>query len=176
MEDKTFFEDFKAFQEECQIIPLDSTAKIGKYSFKYASLGSIIRIVRPILHKHNFIQYWKCEESGAVTCVLEHKSGEDLTTSTVMIKSPDDPKQQGAAITYARRYSLVALLGIVAEEDKDAPSGDTVKKKMSSVAFQKACDRIKEGNKDVIKDCLLYLNVSEDQKDKLAELEFEYNG
>lgn len=190
--EKTFFEDFKKFQQDMPELKLNATAKIktakGEYSFKYADLTSILKIARPLLHKNNFIQYWECKENGAVTCVLEHENKEekavsgmllydrgDIRTSTVMIKSGDDPKNQGAAITYAKRYSLVALLGLT-DQDKDAPPADTVKKKMSHIAFETACNRIKEGDQNVVKDCLLHLNVSEDQKDKLAELEFQYNG
>ena len=183
--EKTFFEDFMNFQKECEIIPLDSKATIGKYSFKYASLGSIIRIVRPILHKNNFIQYWKCKESGAVTCVLEHRHDETIgislqknthVKSSVMIKSSDDPKQQGAAITYAKRYSLVALLGIVAEEDKDAPSNQTKNKpKLTSKAFEQAKDRITKGDQNVAKQCLLHFDLTEKQEEELVNLELEYN-
>ncbi len=183
MEDKTFFEDFRKFQKECEIIPLDLTAKIGKYSFKYASLGSIIRIARPILHKYNFIQYWECKESGAVTCVLEHKekdqefSGHDkFRTSTVMIKSNDDPKTQGAAITYAKRYSLVALLGIVAEEDKDAPAREgKTKPKISDKAMNQVKQKIVDGEKNITKECLLHFDLTEKQQEEIMNLELEYS-
>ncbi len=189
MEDKTFFEDFRKFQDECPVIPLNAeasfpTKKGGLFKFKYADLASILKVVRPVLSKNNLLVYWKCKESGAVKCVLEHTPSklEDISlvknknkrTSTVMIKSNDDPKTQGAAITYAKRYSLVALLGIVAEEDKDAPPEE--KKSMSAKAFGDACERIKRGDNDVIKQCLLFFNVTEQQKDKLVELEFKYNG
>ncbi len=186
--EKTFFEDFMNFQKECEIIPLDSTAKIGKYSFKYASLGSIIKIVRQALHKNNFIQYWECKESGAVTCIIEHISSnkeetfsgqlivnDHIRTSTVMIKSSDDPKQQGAAITYAKRYSLVALLGIVAEEDKDAPPNQTKNKpKLTAKAFEQAKDRIVKGEQNVTKQCLMHFDLTEEQNEELVNLDLEY--
>jgi len=184
--EKTFFEDFMSFQKECETIPLDSIAKIAKYSFKYASLGSIIRIVRPILHKYNFIQHWECKKSGAVTCVLEHLNDGVITGislqknthikhSTVMIKSSDDPKQQGAAITYAKRYSLVALLGIVAEEDKDAPPNQTKNKpKLTTKAFEQAKDRIVKGEQNVTKQCLMHFDLTEKQNEELVNLDLEY--
>lgn len=177
MEDKTFFEDFRKFQDECPKINLNAEASIptkkgGIYKFKYADLGGILDVVRPILSKNNLMVYWTCNLDGSVTCVLCHGFGK--IESTCHVKAGDDPKQQGAAITYAKRYSLVALLGIVAEEDKDAP--EPKKKIMSTKLFNDACKRIEKGDMDVIKDCLLYLNVSEEQKEKLVELEFQYNG
>ncbi len=174
--ENTFFEDFKKFQQECPVIPLDSTAQIGKYSFKYASLGSILKIVRPLLHNSNMIVHWHCEESGAVICRIEHVSSH-LLESTCLIKSSDDPKQQGAAITYAKRYSLVALLGIVAEEDKDAPDNQTnTKPKISDKAFNQVKDKIINGKKDITKQCLLHFDLSQKQHDELLNLELEYNG
>ena len=38
-----------------------------------------------------------------------------------LVKS--DPQSQGSAVTYARRYSYMAALGLVADEDDDGNSG-----------------------------------------------------
>jgi hypothetical protein len=35
------------------------------------------------------------------------------------------PKRMGAALTYARRYALFALVGIAGEDDLDAPDLNT---------------------------------------------------
>lgn len=173
-----FFNDFKAFQKDMPELKLNATARIktakGEYSFKYADLTSILKTAKPLLHKHNFIYSWSCNLDGSVTCKILHISGH-LMESTCNIKAGDDPKNQGAAITYGKRYSLVALLGLT-DQDKDAPPGETIKKKMSDTAFQKAQERIRNGDHDIVKECLMHLNVSEEQKDILVQLEFEYNG
>ena len=175
--DKSFFEDFMSLQKGMPELKLNATAKIktskGEYSFKYADLNSILKIVRPLLHKHNFIYTWACNLDGSVTCKILHASGE-IMESICFIKAGDDPKNQGAAITYAKRYSLVALLGLT-DQDKDAPP-ETPLKIMSEKAFQKAQQRIRDGDQDILKECLIHLNVSEEQKEILVQLEFEYNG
>ncbi len=179
MEDKTFFEDFRNFQDECPVIPLNAeasfpTKKGGLFKFKYADLASILKVVRPVLSKNNLLVYWQCNVDGSVTCVLSHKSG--LLESTCLIKSNDDPKTQGAAITYAKRYSLVALLGIVAEEDKDAPSSEGKSKpKLTPKAMEQVKERIIDGNKNVTKECLLHFDLTEKQQEEIMNLELEYS-
>jgi len=175
--EKTFFEDFMNFQKDMPELKLNATATIktskGEYSFKYAGLPSILKIVRPLLHKHNFIYTWECNLDGSVTCKILHISGQ-IMESVCLIKAGDDPKNQGAAITYAKRYSLVALLGLT-DQDKDAPP-ESPKKIMSDKAFDKAQQRIRDGDQNILKECLMHLNVSDEQKDILVQLEFEYNG
>ena len=173
--EKTFFEDFMNFQKEVPKIELNATVNAGKFSFKYADLPGILEVVKPVLRNNNMLVHWRCIENGSVSCHLEHKSGESMV-SCVSIKSSDDPKQQGAAITYAKRYSLVALLGIVAEEDKDAPSNQTKNKpKLTSKAFEQAKDRITKGDQNVAKQCLLHFDLTEKQEEELVNLELEYN-
>ena len=55
-----------------------------------------------------------------LTTMLLHTSGQWLK-STLELKPEraESPQSVGSAITYARRYSLAAILGIVAEEDDD---------------------------------------------------------
>lgn len=173
--DTTFFEDFKKFQEECPVIKLNTTVKTPKFSYKYADLPAILEVVKPLLQKHNFIYSWSCNLDGSVTCRVLHKSGEQLE-STCLIKSSDDPKQQGGAITYAKRYSLVALLGIVAEEDKDAPSnGGRSKPKLTPKAMEQVKQRIVDGNENVTKECLLHFDLTEKQQEEIMNLELEYS-
>ena len=173
--EKTFFEDIMKFQKEVPKIELNATVNAGKFSFKYADLPGILEVVKPILRNNNMVVFWLCDLDGSVCCHLEHKSGEYLM-STCLIKSSDDPKQQGAAITYAKRYSLVALLGIVAEEDKDAPPNQAKNKpKLTSKAFEQAKDRITKGDQNVAKQCLLHFDLTEKQEEELVNLELEFN-
>ena len=50
---------------------------------------------------------------------LLHTSGEWITFSLPIKPKNDDPQGMGSTVTYARRYSLCAILGIVADEDDD---------------------------------------------------------
>jgi hypothetical protein len=54
-----------------------------------------------------------------LTIVRHVASGTELK-SVVDLHFGDGPQDLGKAITYMRRYSLVALLGLLAEDDDDA--------------------------------------------------------
>lgn len=96
---------------------------------KYASLDSIIDMVRPALAKHGLavVQGATVPETDAngvlraftVETMLVHKSGEWMTNGAVMPMQKVDPQGAGAALTYGRRYGLSALLSISTDEDDD---------------------------------------------------------
>ena len=55
--------------------------------------------------------------------LLAHSSGEWISSDWPVCasKDTDAPHRMGAALTYARRYALFALVGIAGEDDLDAP-------------------------------------------------------
>jgi tagatose-1,6-bisphosphate aldolase non-catalytic subunit AgaZ/GatZ len=63
-------------------------------------------------------------ESGLLrlTTVLAHSSGEWISSDwpVCLITDIASAQRVGAALTYARRYALFALIGIAGEDDLDA--------------------------------------------------------
>ncbi len=59
-------------------------------------------------------------DAGSLTTMLMHESGEWISATQPLLLAKADPQGQGSAITYARRYGLMSMLGIVAEDDDDA--------------------------------------------------------
>ena len=97
-------------------------------SFRYASLASGLDIVRKALSQQEIatIQTTRIEpQSGQVhlTTLLAHSSGEWISADWPVCAANDTeaPHRMGAALTYARRYALFALVGIAGEDDLDAP-------------------------------------------------------
>ena len=91
---------------------------------KYASLDSINTAVLPALCKNELVvtQVIESADTGqGIKTVLWHSSGEKIE-SFLMLPTINDMQKLGAAITYARRYSLSAILGISADEDDDGNS------------------------------------------------------
>lgn len=112
-----------AFQAELQTINLDREVEVktkagGTYKFKYATYRNIVETVKPLLAKHNLSFTHLVEPDGSVTTMLLHESGEFLT-STLTIKGEQTAQGIGSCITYAKRYSLSSLLGVVADDDDD---------------------------------------------------------
>ncbi len=94
---------------------------------KYADLGSVIEAARPALAKHglSFTQLVGGNfESMTLDTMLMHSSGEYIGEIISLPVSEEKGRSlaqsAGAIITYLRRYSLSALLGIYADEDTDA--------------------------------------------------------
>jgi hypothetical protein len=58
-----------------------------------------------------------------LTTLLAHSSGEWISSDwpVCAAKDVEAPHRMGAALTYARRYALFALVGIAGEDDLDAP-------------------------------------------------------
>jgi hypothetical protein len=65
------------------------------------------------------------QETGQIrlTTVLAHASGEWISSDWPVFAASETsaPHRMGAALTYARRYALFALVGIAGEDDLDAP-------------------------------------------------------
>lgn len=111
------------FQAECPAIGLDREVSVtmksgGKYSFSYATAGNIKAIITPILAKNGLSYSQPTMPDGTVYTVLMHSSGQWLAGS-LSIKGENTAQGIGSAITYAKRYALCAILGIVTEDDDD---------------------------------------------------------
>lgn len=92
-------------------------------SYRYADLVQVLDVVRPALTAHGFaVTQMPCEHEGqpAVTTLLLHESGEWLESVFRLRPVQSDPQSVGSALTYARRYALLALCGIAADDDDDA--------------------------------------------------------
>lgn len=112
-----------AFQKSAPPIPKDKTAKIGSYSYKYADLASIWDKIRGGLADNGLgiIQSPSSYQSEqTLTTMITHSSGEWISDTMSLKIVQDTPQGQGSAITYARRYALTAMLGLVADDDTDA--------------------------------------------------------
>jgi len=97
-------------------------------SFRYAPLASGLDIVRKALGRHEIATLQSTQidkESGFIqlTTILAHASGEWVSSDwpVCALVETAAPHRMGAALTYARRYGLFALVGIAGEDDLDAP-------------------------------------------------------
>ena len=107
---------------------LASAKKDSKgHGYNYSDLATVIEEARKVLPKHglSFSQLVGNGETDrvSVNTILLHSSGQFIS-SEASIKIPDmrgvnDTQKAGAALSYLRRYSLQAILGM-ASEDNDA--------------------------------------------------------
>ena len=91
-------------------------------------LASGLDIVRKSLGQHEIATVQTTaidQDSGQIrlTTLLAHASGEWISSDWPVcpVSETATPHRMGAALTYARRYALFALVGIAGEDDLDAP-------------------------------------------------------
>jgi ERF superfamily len=108
-------------------IRLDRRGEVER-SFRYAPLSSGLEIIRKTLSEFEIatIQTTGIEPGTGIvnlTTTLAHASGEWIASDWPVCQLADleSPRRMGAALTYARRYSLFTLVGIAGEDDLDAP-------------------------------------------------------
>jgi hypothetical protein len=92
------------------------------FKSRFASLAGVRDCVREPLARHG-LSYVQLLGSSAdmVTCetVLMHKSGQWISGTFGVAPTKRDPQGMGSAATYARRYSLMAIVGVVGDDDDD---------------------------------------------------------
>lgn len=91
--------------------------------YKYADLGTTLAAVIPALSANGLalIQPAGNGENGMViTTMLVHGPSGQWISEEYHVPLFAKPQDQGIALTYARRYSVWALLGVAPEDDDDA--------------------------------------------------------
>lgn len=111
------------FQSELKQPPLKKTVKVEtkagrSYTFKYADLSACMAAAAPLLAQKGLSVTQLITDRKLIT-LLAHKSGQWFK-SEIGIGNASDYQALGSAITYLKRYSYCAILGIVADDDDDA--------------------------------------------------------
>lgn len=109
-------------QSQMNFARKDSTNPYFKSN--YADLSSVWEACREPLTSNGLavIQTFDTDHDGnevIVVTTLSHTSGQWVSSRLKMPLTKKDPQALGSAITYGRRYSLAAIVGVVADEDDD---------------------------------------------------------
>jgi hypothetical protein len=96
------------------------------YRSKYSNLTSILEACRPALTENGLavIQapYTGTGNEVGLETMLLHESGQFFSQRFSMPVPKFDPQGIGSAITYSRRYTLAAMVGVTPDDDDDAES------------------------------------------------------
>ena len=91
------------------------------FKSRYADLSACIEAVVDALNNNGIGLIQRCYDAGAgvmIETVFVHESGEVMECGILQVPaSKQDPQGYGSALTYARRYSLMAACGIAPEDD-----------------------------------------------------------
>ena len=114
----TLFQALAAAQAEMGPALKDSVNPAFKS--RYADLASVMAACIPALSAHGIaVLQPPCEIDGQryVKTILAHESGETSECLVPLIVSKNDMQGYGSAVTYARRYGLMAMAGIAPDDD-----------------------------------------------------------
>ncbi len=94
------------------------------FKSKYATLDEVWETVRKAVNEAGLIVFCTIETMSdgkreLVTHVAEVKSGEEICCAFPIVAQAATPQAVGSAMTYARRYTLTALLEIVTGDGAD---------------------------------------------------------
>jgi len=93
------------------------------FKSKFASLQAVMNATIPILAKHGIGVHQDLRtEDGGIACYthLCHTSGEEKVYGPLVIPfTKHDAQGYASASTYARRYHLMGVLGVVGDNDDD---------------------------------------------------------
>lgn len=121
---------YTKFMEVLNEVPnfvTDETAQAGNRTYKYLNLATILKTIKPVFEKHGlaFSQRVTFSNEGEARQVIGtvetiiFDDAEQMVACSYPFFVTGDPQQVGSAITYARRYSLYAVLGIFPDKDDD---------------------------------------------------------
>ncbi|MGE0295011.1 MAG: ERF family protein [Hyphomonadaceae bacterium] len=143
---------------------LPAVERKGKsHNGKYARFEDVIGAVMPVLAEHGFGLSFRTSEAAnkvTVTCLLSHKDGHSESTEYAFPYDGSGNKNAiqaiASAISYGKRYTMNALLGIATRDEDDdgnaACAGDTI----SEEQFKKLAAALSAKNIAPAKFCQAY--------------------
>jgi len=107
-------------QTRANLVLKNKSVSAGARKYNYADLSSVMEHFSEVFVPEGFAVS-QLIENETIRTILFHKSGENIESVTPLYNDNNQNRSQGlgSAITYARRYALCAICGIVADEDDD---------------------------------------------------------
>lgn len=122
----TLTEALCAAQSKMQNPKKNKTANVGRYRYSYATLDTVLDIIRPALNEQGVFLFQSSEsvEGGLILHTRVAKGGETLELDATPYQFDTNPQEFGKRETYARRYSLLKAFGLAGDDDTDGDTGE----------------------------------------------------
>lgn len=124
--------------------PATKSSTNPHFKSKYADLAACVEAVLDALNEQDLALMQVCHETESgvlVETIFLHSSGESISGGKLHVPSAkNDPQGYGSALTYARRYSLMAACGIAPEDDDGNAASRTPAKAAKPAASLPAVD------------------------------------
>lgn len=124
---KNIYSSIIKMRTEIAPIAKTRTASMGKFSYRYATLDSVIELLNVVLPKYDlgWLQtIGTADGRQTLTTRIIHESGEWIEDTLALPQVRGDSgknenQELGASITYFKRYALSAMFGIATDDDTD---------------------------------------------------------
>lgn len=143
-----------------QFAPALKTNTNPHFKSKYVGLVGCVEAVIDALNDNGIYLMQKNHPNDtgiAVETIFIHESGESISGGVLTVPADkQNPQGYGSALTYARRYSLMAACGIAPEDDDGQAASKTVVKALTKLAIDEirlnsAIEKILDGSYTVSK-------------------------
>lgn len=141
-----------------QFAPALKTNTNPHFKSKYVGLDGCVEAVIDALNDNGIYLMQKNHPNDtgiAVETIFIHESGETISGGVLTVPADkQNPQGYGSALTYARRYSLMAACGIAPEDDDGQAASKPVAKKKEAINDERltaAVEKIVKGEYSVEK-------------------------
>lgn len=135
------------------------------FKSKYADLQTILEVVEPALLENGLLLIQPIKDGKVFSIITD---GTTSIESGIELGAFNKPQDLGSAITYYRRYTLQALLGLSAEDDDGNTANKGARPKISEERFSKAITAINEGKAKLTD--LFRFDLTNEQKEVINNL------
>lgn len=128
----------------------NKTADIGKYTYKYVDIAQIHAYLESIgASYYQYIDRLDGDDYIMTVKIIDGKESQAIRGARVvdatLVGTNNPAQQQGSAITYARRYSLLMAFGLATKDD-DAQSLSTPKNETRKATDKQLAYIMKNGD------------------------------
>lgn len=119
-----------AFQKQAPKLARDAEGQVQNRSYRYVTLDALLDAIVPLLIEHELVwRTWPTSDNQgqpALRYRMTHVPSGDFDEEVMpLMCAKPDPQGQGSALTYARRYALLAYLNLAPGDDDDGLAAST---------------------------------------------------
>jgi hypothetical protein len=118
----------KIYQVKQEVGAISKDSKNPYFKSNYFDINSLLAEVEPVLLEYDLVLLQPIVDNKVTSMIFDIESGESMESS-IELPNIADPQKLGSAITYFRRYTLVSLLGLQAEDDDGNKASNRTKTK-----------------------------------------------
>jgi hypothetical protein len=161
----------KLFALQQEIGAISKDAKNPFFKSSYFDINSLLKNLKPLLGKYKLVLHQPIIK-GEVHSIIECVDTNEITKpSSLELPDISDPQKLGSCITYFRRYTLVSLLGLQADDDDGnlASNKKVVVKKEDNRPWLKENELIAtlKGTKEQAKKVIENFKVNKEYREKI---------